>query len=323
MKFSSKHIIDIAGETLTIESNAISGLKSLLNEDFVKIVQEILKSKGRVVVSGIGKSAIIASKIVSTFNSTGTPSMFMHAADAIHGDLGMAQENDIMICISKSGESPEIKVLVPLVKHNGNLLVGMVGNMNSFLASHADLVLNTTVSQEACPNNLAPTSSTTAQMAMGDALAVCLLKLRGFSPEDFAKFHPGGSLGKKLYLRVSDLYARHPRPLVQEEDSFHKVIVEITSNRLGATAVLNKKNEVSGIITDGDIRRMMEKNGSIQELRAKDIMGKHPRTISKDELAVDALEMMRKNKITQVIVMDKKKYAGMVHVHDLLKEGLV
>ena len=305
------------------EAKSIIGLKSKLGKDFTEAVQLIYRSKGRVVVAGIGKSAIIANKVVATLNSTGTASMFMHAADAIHGDLGMIREEDIIICISKSGESPEIKLLVPLVKNNGNLLIAMVGNTKSYLAQHADLLLDTTVTKEACPNNLAPTASTAAQMAMGDALAVCLLKLRGFSPSDFAKFHPGGALGKQLYLKVSDLYIHHQKPAVYEDDSIQKVILEITSNRLGATAVLNKKQRITGIITDGDIRRMIEKKMAIEELKARDIMGKKPRTIKKDELALNALETMRNNQITQVIVMDKGKYEGMVHVHDLLKEGLV
>jgi len=323
LKVSSRQIIQTAKETLTIEANSILGLKDRLNQSFAEVVERIFQSTGRVVVTGIGKSAIIANKIVATFNSTGTSSMFMHAADAIHGDLGMVREEDIIICISKSGESPEIKLLVPLVKNNGNLLVGMVGNRESFLARQVDLFLDTTVPKEACPNNLAPTASTTAQMAMGDALAVCLLKLRGFSTDDFAKFHPGGALGKKLYLKVSDLYIQHQKPTVYEDDSIHKVIVEITSNRLGASAVVNRKNKVTGIITDGDIRRMMERKSPIEKLKAKDIMGKKPKSIKKDELALNALEMMRNNKITQLIVMDNNKYVGMVHVHDLLKEGLV
>ena len=322
MKISDQAILRIATETLQIEAQSILGLQPLLNTGFTEVVRKIFDCKSRVIVTGIGKSALVAQKIVATFNSTGTPSIFMHAADAIHGDLGMIQQQDVVICISKSGESPEIKLLVPLVKGNGNVLVGMAGSMDSYLARHCDLVLNTTVVKEACPNNLAPTSSTIAQSALGDALAVCLLKLRGFSPADFAKFHPGGALGKKLYLKVSDLAVQHPKPQVKENDSIRKVILEITSNRLGATAVLNSRNEVAGIITDGDLRRTME-NPSYQHLKAKEIMGRNPKTISHDELALNALELMRNNKITQVIVMEKKKYAGMVHVHDLLREGLV
>lgn len=323
MKISPTAILRTAKETLTTEAQAVLGLKNKLDKNFIQAVEDIYYCTGRVIVTGIGKSAIIAEKVVATLNSTGTSSMFMHAADAIHGDLGMMREEDIIICISKSGESPEIKLLVPLVKNNGNLLIGMVGNKAGYLAQQADLVLDTTVPKEACPNNLAPTSSTTAQMAMGDALAVCLLKLRGFSPKDFAKFHPGGMLGKKLYLKVSDLYVQHQKPAVFEDDSIQQVILEITSNRLGATAVINKKKQVTGIITDGDLRRMIEKNGSMEKLKAKDIMGKAPRTIRKDELAINALEMMRGNQITQVIVKDGNQYLGMVHVHDLLKEGLV
>jgi arabinose-5-phosphate isomerase len=305
-----------------MEADSLRALKSLLGNDFADAVKKIHESKGRLVVTGMGKSAIVANKIVATLNSTGTPSMFMHAADAIHGDLGMVQLEDIILCISKSGESAEIKVLVPLVKQNGNVLIAIVGNIESFLAHHADFILDATVSQEACPNNLAPTSSTTAQMALGDALAVCLLELNGFSSSDFAKFHPGGALGKKLYLKVSDLYIQHQKPVVKENDSLQKVILEMTSKRLGATAVLNEKNVLTGIITDGDLRRMMEKKFS-QDIKAKEIMSHHPQTIDVDSLAVDALQIMRGNKITQLIVMKGKNYLGMVHVHDLLKEGLV
>lgn len=323
MSISDGALLKLAGETLKIEANSILGLKKQLKKSFVKVVRQLYACRGRVIVSGIGKSAIIAQKIVATFNSTGTPAVFLHAADAIHGDLGMIRSDDVVIVISKSGESPEIKVLIPLVKNNGNLLIAMAGNRESFLAQHSDLMLDTTVSKEACPNNLAPTSSTTAQMAMGDALAVCLLKMRGFTPEDFAKFHPGGSLGRKLYLKVSDLYKQHPRPAVNETDSINRVIIEITSNRLGAAAVLSSRKQVTGIITDGDLRRMIEKQRDYSKLKAKDIMGRHPKQIDKDELAVNVLELMRNNKITQVIVMDGKNYLGMVHVHDLLREGLV
>lgn len=323
MNISNKALLKWARETLKIESDSILELKTQLGKSFVEVVRQLYGCSGRVIVSGIGKSAIIAQKIVATFNSTGTPAAFLHAADAIHGDLGMIRTDDAVIILSKSGESPEIKVLVPLVKHNGNLLIGLVGNRDSFLARQCTLVLDATVSKEACPNNLAPTSSTTAQLALGDALAVCLLKMRGFSPEDFAKFHPGGALGRRLYLKVSDLYKQHPRPAVHETDSINKVIIEITSNRLGAAAVLNKRNAVTGIITDGDLRRMIEKQRDYSKLTARDIMGRNPKRIDKDELAVNALELMRNNKITQVIVMDEKSYLGMVHVHDLLREGLV
>lgn len=323
MKITTASILRTARETLSIEAGAIMGLVKLLDSQFAQLAEKIYHCNGRVVVTGIGKSAIIASKLVATFNSTGTSAMYMHAADAIHGDLGMIRDEDIIICISKSGESPEIKLLVPLVKNNGNVLAAIVGNTGSFLARHADMVLDTTVSREACPNNLAPTASTTAQLAMGDALAVCLLKMRGFSTADFAKFHPGGALGKKLYLKVSDLYVQHQRPMVYEDDAIQKVILEITSNRLGATAVVDKKGRITGIITDGDLRRMIEGKTSMDVLKAKQIMGKHPLTVRKDELAINALELMRSHKITQVIVKDKNKYLGMVHVHDLLREGLV
>lgn len=323
MDYSEKSILESARRTLQIEADSLLALKSSTGKDFVKAVKKIHASRGRVVVTGIGKSAIVANKLVATLNSTGTPSMFMHAADAIHGDLGMVQPEDILICVSKSGESAEIKVLAPLVKHNGNLLIALVGNKESFLARHADLVLDTTVSKEACPHNLAPTSSTTAQIALGDALAVCLLEINVFTSQDFAKFHPGGALGKKLYLKVSDLYIQHQKPEVRENDSLQKVILEMTSKRLGATAVLNEKRQVAGIITDGDLRRMMEKDFSVHSIKAKDIMSRNPKTIKADSLAVDALQMMRSNKITQLMVMDGKKYLGIVHVHDLLKEGLV
>ncbi len=323
MNISDPSIIKLASATLEIEAKSLLQLKKRINKDFPKAIKSILSCTGRVVITGIGKSAIIAQKIVATLNSTGTASIFMHAADAIHGDLGMVTTQDVVIMISKSGESSEIKVLVPLIKNNGNILIAMAGNIKSFLAAHADFVIDTTVTKEACPNNLAPTSSTTAQLAMGDAIAVCLLKLRGFSQEDFAKFHPGGALGKKLYLKVSDLLVQHSKPQVNENDLVQKVILTITSNRLGATAVLNGKNEMVGIITDGDLRRMMNEHTEYHTLKAKDIMSRSPKTISKDELAVNALELMRKNKITQVMVMDKKKYTGIVHVHDLLREGLV
>jgi arabinose-5-phosphate isomerase len=279
--------------------------------------------KGRLVVSGIGKSAIIGQKIVATLNSTGTPSIFMHAADAIHGDLGMVQQDDIVMIISKSGESPEIKVLITLIKNLGNKLIAMVGNLNATLALGADLVLNTTVSQEACPNNLAPTSSTTAQLAMGDALAVCLMEVKGFSSSDFAKFHPGGSLGKKLYLRVSDLSKLNERPAVNQNSSIKDVIVEITQKRLGLTAVLDEEGMLTGVITDGDLRRMLEKGNDIVHTTAKDIMGVHPKTIEGDALAVDALDRMRKNNITQLIVTEDKHYAGVIHLHDLIREGII
>lgn len=312
----------IAKQTIQLEAESISGLLNFVDDDFVKAIQSIHNSAGRLVVSGIGKSAIIAQKVVATFNSTGTPSLYMHAADAIHGDLGMVQPDDVVMVISKSGGSPEIKVLAQLIKNFGNILIGMVGNTQSFLALHADIVLNTTVSQEACPNNLAPTSSTTAQMVMGDTLAVCLMELNGFSSDDFAKFHPGGTLGKQLYLRVSDLLPPLV-PKVLPDATLREVIVEMTEKRLGATAVVNKDESVFGIITDGDLRRMLEKNTSLESLHAKDICSQAPKFISPDMLAIDALDMLRKNNITQLIVINKGKYIGILHLHDLVKEGLI
>lgn len=316
-------IREIAKQTLSIEAVSIMDLREFIDDSFVEIVHLLDKMKGRLVVSGIGKSAIIGQKIVATLNSTGTPSIFMHAADAIHGDLGMVQQDDIVMIISKSGESPEIKVLITLIKNLGNKLIAMVGNLNASLALGADLVLNTTVTQEACPNNLAPTSSTTAQLAMGDALAVCLMEVKGFSSADFAKFHPGGSLGKKLYLRVSDLSKLNERPAVNQNSSLKDVIVEITRKRLGLTAVLNENGMLTGVITDGDLRRMLEKGNDINHTTAKDIMGIHPKTIEGDALAVDALDRMRKNNITQLIVTEDKLYAGVIHLHDLIREGII
>lgn len=316
-------IREIAKQTLSIEAGSIMELREFIDDSFVEIVHLLDNMKGRLVVSGIGKSAIIGQKIVATLNSTGTPSIFMHAADAIHGDLGMVQQDDIVMIISKSGESPEIKVLITLIKNLGNKLIAMVGNLNASLALGADLVLNTTVSQEACPNNLAPTSSTTAQLAMGDALAVCLMEVKGFSSADFAKFHPGGSLGKKLYLRVSDLSKLNERPAVNQNSSLKDVIVEITRKRLGLTAVLDDDGVLTGVITDGDLRRMLEKGNDINHTTAKDIMGINPKTIEGDALAVDALDRMRKNNITQLIVTEDKDYAGVIHLHDLIREGII
>lgn len=319
---SSKEIIEIANRTFKIEAEALLQLQNQLNNDFVVVVEEILNSKGRVVLTGIGKSAIIANKIVATLNSTGTPAIFMHAADAIHGDLGMIQNDDVIICISKSGNTPEIKVLVPLLKASNNKLVAIVGNNDSFLAKQADYVLDTTVSTEACPNNLAPTTSTTAQLAMGDALAVCLLECRAFSSEDFAKYHPGGALGKKLYLKVSDLSVQNEKPCVLEHEKLPRIILEISSKRLGMTAVLNNDDELVGVITDGDLRRLMEK-GFNENLEAKDVMGKHPKTINKDELAINALELMKIHNITQLIVAENNQYFGVIHLHDLIREGII
>lgn len=316
-------IIQVALRTIELETSAVSGLKASVNADFIKAVTQIANSKGRLVVSGIGKSAIIAQKIVATLNSTGTPSIYMHAADAIHGDLGMIQTDDIVMVISKSGDSPEIKVLAPLVKNFGNTLVGMVGNMQSFLALNSDIILNTTIEQEACPINLAPTSSTTAQMVMGDALAVCLMEVKGFSSNDFAKYHPGGTLGKKLYLRVAEIAAQNAKPKVLPSASIKEIIVEMTAKRLGAAVVVNEAEQVLGIITDGDLRRMLERTESFTNLQAKDIMSSHPKTITSDILAVTALEEMRKHNISQLIAEDKGLYAGIIHLHDLVKEGII
>lgn len=316
-------IKEIALRTIHLEAQSISGLIPFINDDFEKAVQAIAICKGRVVISGVGKSAVIAQKIVATLNSTGSPSVFMHAADAIHGDLGIIQEEDVVIIISKSGNSPEIKVLVPLIKNFGNVLIGMAGNTDSFLAKQADVVLNTTVEQEACPNNLAPTTSTTAQLVMGDALAVTLMELKGFGSNDFAKFHPGGTLGKKLYLRVADLFIINEKPKVFPNQTLKEVIIEMTKKRLGATAVVDEQNNLLGIITDGDLRRMLEKNGDIERKSAKDIMTTSPKTISADALAVEALDLMRKKEITQLIVVDKEKYSGIIHLHDLIREGII
>lgn len=320
---NNEKIIAVALRTIELEAQSVSGLKAFINGDFVKAVEQVAAAKGRLIVSGIGKSAVIAQKIVATLNSTGTPSIFMHAADAIHGDLGMIQPDDMVLVISKSGDSPEIKVLAPLVKSFGNILIGMVGNMQSFLAQHSHIVLNTTVEQEACPNNLAPTSSTTAQMVMGDALAVCLMELKGFDTNDFAKFHPGGTLGKKLYLRVEELSAQNARPKVLPTATIKEVIVEMTHKRLGAAVVVNETENILGIITDGDLRRMLEKADTFEKLSAKDIMSSHPKTIASDVLAVNALDEMRKHNISQLVVEEKGKYAGIIHLHDLIKEGII
>jgi len=316
-------IKQIAIRTIELEAQSVAGLSSFINDDFEKAVQAIANNKGRVVVSGIGKSAVIAQKIVATFNSTGTPSIFMHAADAIHGDLGMVQQDDVVIIISKSGESPEIKVLVPLIRNFGNTLIAMVGSIESYLSKNATIILNTTVEQEACPNNLAPTSSTTAQLVMGDALAVCLMELKGFQSDDFAKFHPGGMLGKKLYLRVSDLYANNEKPVVLAEHSLKEVIVEMTKKRLGITAVTDADNNLLGIITDGDLRRMLEKSIAIDKIKAGDIMTANPKTIGPDELAIEALDLLRKKEISQLAVIENGKYLGIIHLHDLIREGLI
>ncbi|SDG71130.1 KpsF/GutQ family sugar-phosphate isomerase [Psychroflexus sediminis] len=311
-----------ARDIIRIEAKAIANLESLIDKSFSDAVHAIFQSKGRVILTGIGKSAIIASKIVATLNSTGTPAIFMHAADAIHGDLGTILEDDIVICISKSGNTPEIKVLAPLIKNFKNTLIAITGNKESFLGQQADFVLNSFVEKEACPNNLAPTTSTTAQLVMGDALAVCLLKLRGFSSDDFAKFHPGGALGKTLYLRVSNITSQNMKPQVTLNTPLKDVIVEISKNMLGVTAVLDQ-DKVVGIITDGDLRRMLSSTEDFTKLKAEDIMSRNPKTISNSAMAIDALELLEKNDITQLIALDSGKYAGVVHLHNLVKEGII
>ncbi|WP_395803546.1 SIS domain-containing protein [Daejeonella sp.] len=315
-------ILEIARKTLQIEADGINRISTQLNDDFSEIVQQILYLKARVILTGIGKSAIIAQKIVATFNSTGTPAIFMHAADAIHGDLGMIQQNDLVICISKSGNTPEIKVLVPLLKQGGNKLVAMAGDKNSFLAKEADWLLDTSVDIEACPHNLAPTTSTTAQLAMGDALAVCLLECREFSSSDFAKYHPGGSLGKRLYLTVGTLASQNEKPFVNSSATVKEVIIEITRNRLGAVAVVDE-GILRGIITDGDIRRMLNNNLNIDGLTAANIMTTSPKYIDKNELAINALEILRVNNISQILVGSESSFEGFIHLHDLLKEGII
>ncbi|MEM9857487.1 MAG: KpsF/GutQ family sugar-phosphate isomerase [Bacteroidota bacterium] len=318
-----KNIQSIATKVLVNEASAIQGIVKHLSKEFEDCVLEIFNSSGRVVVTGIGKSAIIANKITATLNSTGTPAIFMHAADAIHGDLGMIQKDDIVICISKSGNTPEIKVLVPLLKRTGSKLVALVSNVESYLAQQADYILNASITEEACPNNLAPTTSTTVHLALGDALAVCLLELRDFSSEDFAKYHPGGALGKKLYLKVDDIYPNNEVPSVSVNATIKEVIVEISSKRLGTTAVLNNSNELVGIITDGDLRRAMEKGIEMTE-KAENIMSGKPKTVSIGDYAVKALSIMQQNSISQVVVLDKAgSLKGFVHLHDLLKEGII
>jgi arabinose-5-phosphate isomerase len=319
---NSKAILAIAQKTIETESEAIRHLASLLNEDFSNAVHCIIQSKGRVVISGVGKSAIIASKIVATLNSTGTPAQFMHAADAIHGDLGTIQDNDVVILISKSGNTAEIKMLVPLIRRGKNKLIGMTGSLDSFLAKNVDFVLNTFVAKEACPNNLAPTTSTTAQMVIGDALAICLLELRGFSSKDFAKYHPGGSLGKRLYLRVEDIARTNQKPQVDLDADVKTVIVEISEKMLGVTAVLHE-HKIVGIVTDGDIRRMLNKYDSINGLRARDIMTANPQIIDSDVLAVKALELMQEKGISQLLAIHGEHYMGVVHLHNLINEGIV
>ncbi|WP_299123490.1 KpsF/GutQ family sugar-phosphate isomerase [uncultured Winogradskyella sp.] len=319
---TTQSILNTAKSTIKLESKAINHLSDLLTEDFAKAVELIYNSKGRVIITGIGKSAIIANKIVATLNSTGTPAIFMHAADAIHGDLGLILKDDVVICISKSGNTPEIKVLVPLIKNANNKMIAITGNIESFLGQQADFILNTYVEQEACPNNLAPTTSTTAQLVIGDALAICLLELRGFSSKDFAKYHPGGALGKRLYLRVNDLSSQNQKPQVSLETTLKEVIVEITEKMLGVTAVVDN-NKIIGIITDGDLRRMLSKSDDITGLKAKDIMSKNPRRIAEDAMAVDAKEVMEEFGISQLLVENDGKYSGVVHLHDLIKEGII
>lgn len=316
---------EIARKVIFDEAEAIRNLATFIDDDFEKVVDLIYHTKGRVIITGIGKSAIIAQKIVATLNSTGTPAVFMHAADAIHGDLGMICHDDVVICISKSGNTPEIKVLIPLIRNVGNdQIVAMVSNTDSFLAQNATYVLKSKVEREACPNNLAPTNSTTAQLVLGDALAVCLIQCRSFSSRDFAKYHPGGSLGKRLYTHVSDVYDRDNTPQVTPEDGIRKVILEMSGGRLGAVAVTGEKGELLGIITDGDLRRMLEKYKDVDGLKAKDIMSVSPKTISEEELAYDAFQKMEKNCITQLIVTSEPNiYRGMVHIHDILREGVV
>lgn len=319
---TKENILASAKKTILSESEAIAKLTEFLDENFVEATQSIYNSKGRLVVTGIGKSAIIAQKMVATFNSTGTPSLFLHASEAVHGDLGMVQDEDIIICISKSGNSPEIKVIVPLLKRFGNTLIAITGNITSFLAKGSDYVLNTTVDSEACPNNLAPTNSTTAQLVMGDAIAVCLMQMRDFKPEDFAKYHPGGALGKRLLLRVNDMLEYSLKPMVSPDAPIKKVIFEISEKRLGVTAVVDQ-GKVIGIITDGDIRRMLNDRDSFADLTAKDIMTKNPKLIPSTAMVVDALNLLEDFSITQLVVVDNGEYKGVLHLHDILKEGIV
>ena len=319
---TTENILATAKKTVLAESEAISNLVNYLDDNFVKSVEAIFSSKGRLVVTGIGKSAIIAQKIVATLNSTGTPSLFLHASEAIHGDLGMVQPDDVVICISKSGNSPEIKVLVPLLKRFNNTLIAITGNISSFLGKEADYTLNTYVEKEACPNNLAPTNSTTAQLVIGDAIAVCLMEMRNFTAEDFAKYHPGGALGKKLLLRVGEMLDTTHKPVVAPNSSIKTVIVEISEKRLGVTAVVEDE-KVIGIITDGDIRRMLNKTETIAGLTAKEIMTVNPKTIQSTDLVSDALNILEDFSITQLVVVDRNEYKGVLHLHDILKEGIV
>lgn len=316
-------IINTAKRTIGSEVKAISVLLNYINDDFVKTISLIHGYKGRLVISGIGKSAIVAQKIVSSLNSTGTPSLFLHSADAIHGDIGMEQKDDIVMIISKSGESPEIKVLISLFRNFKIILVAMCCNMQSYLAKCADIILNTTVSEEAYAYNPAPTTSTTAQIVLGDATTVCLMDTKGFGSAEFAKFHPGGALGKRLYLHVGDLSLTNGKPSVHAESLLKDVIIEITKKRLGATAVVDRDNKILGIITDGDLRRMLEKDVSLKDIKASDIMSASPKTIDSGELAVNALDHMRTNNITQLLVTANQEYSGIIHLHDLVREGII
>ena len=321
---SNQSILNIIKQTIDLQSDSIKNLNKYLNVDFVNCIQLILNSNGRVIVSGIGKSAIIAQKIVATFNSTGTPSIFMHAADAIHGDLGLIQMNDVVICISKSGNTPEIKALVPFIKANdSNKLIAITGDTNSFLATSSDFVLNSSVEKEACPNNLAPTTSTTAQLVIGDAIAVTLLKLRGFDSKDFAKYHPGGSLGKKLYLRVKDLIDTKNKPAIDLNANIGSVIVEMSEKMLGAVVVLNNLDKIMGIITDGDLRRQLVKSLDISEIKAEEIMTKKPLVINSNMMAIDALKLMKSKKISHLIVEEDSRYHGVIHIQNIIKEGII
>jgi arabinose-5-phosphate isomerase len=323
MSLDLQSIHSIALEVFENEVQSLKDCQSSLDSQFSLAVECIQNCKGRVIITGIGKSAIIAQKIVATMNSTGTPSIFMHAADAIHGDLGIIQNEDVIIVISNSGNTPEIKVLIPFLKQGGHQLIAIVGDISSYLASQADFILNSNVKQEACPHNLAPTSSTTVQLVIGDALAVSLLKIKGFKKEDFAKFHPGGALGKRLFLKVDDLMVNHQKPFVFENDDLDKIIIEMTSKRLGATVVLNKENGLVGIITDGDLRRLLQLKKDLTKIKAIDFMGKNPTIIETGSLATEAFNLMKEKKITQLIVVDKNKYLGMIHIHDLSKEGII
>ena len=317
-----KSILSFAKETIELQASSIKNLYKLLTKDFEKAVSLINKTKGRVIVTGIGKSAIIAQKIVATFNSTGTPSIFMHAADAIHGDLGLIQSEDVIICISKSGNTPEIKALVPFIKKTNNKLIAITGETNSYLSEKSDIVISSYVDNEACPNNLAPTTSTTAQLVIGDAIAVCLVKLRGFSPNDFAKYHPGGTLGKRLFLKVKDLIDTKSLPKVDASDLMKDVIIEISNKMLGIAVVLDK-NKIVGVITDGDLRRQLLKSQDISKVKADEIMSKNPKIINKNLLATEALLIIKTNKISQLIVAEKNKYIGILHIQSLIKEGII